>query len=72
MQHLHVRKVLEAEGLVKLWVEVLPVHLCLVLWLLVREEVDLDEGVRQPCRPVRGREVLALYHLHVRMRGGRR
>merc|ERR1719234_3051634 len=33
----HIRKVLEDEGLVEFWVEVLPVDFCLVLWLLVRE-----------------------------------
>ena len=35
--YLHIRKVLEDEGLVELWVEILPVDFCLVLWLLVRE-----------------------------------
>ena len=39
--YLHVRDVLEDEGLVELWVEVLPVHLGLVLGLLVWQQIDL-------------------------------
>ena len=50
--HLHVRNVLEDERLVKLGVEILSVHLRLVLWLLVGEEVHLDERVRQAGGPI--------------------
>ena len=61
--YLHVREVLEDESLVELWVEVLPVHFGLVLGLFVGQQVDLDEGVGQPCRPVGGRQVASLDHL---------
>ena len=60
---LHVRKILEDEGLVELGVEILPVDFCLVLWLLVRQQIDLDKGVGQPCRPVGRGQVTRLNHL---------
>ena len=62
--YLHVGQVLEDESLVELWVEVLPVDLGLVLWLLVGQEVDLDEGVGEAGGPVGGGQVRGLDHLH--------
>ena len=56
----HVGDVLEDEGLVDLRVAVLPVDLGLVLGLLVRQQVDLDEGVSGASGPVGRRQVLAL------------
>ena len=64
--YLHVGQVLEDESLVELGVEVLPVDLGLVLGLLVRQEVDLDEGVREAGGPVGGRQVGRLDHLDTR------
>ena len=59
----HVGDVLEDEGLVELGVEVLAMDLGLVLGLLVREQVDLDEGIGETRRPIRRREVGALNDL---------
>ena len=61
--YLHVGQVLEDESLVELGVEVLPVDLGLVLGLLVRQEVDLDEGVREAGGPISGGQVGRLDHL---------
>ena len=60
----HVGDVLEDEGLVDLGVAVLPVDLGLVLGLLVRQQVDLDEGVSGARGPIRRRQVLALDDLN--------
>ena len=62
--YLHVGQVLEDESLVELGVEVLPVDLGLVLGLLVRQQVDLDEGVSGARGPIRRRQVLALDDLN--------
>ena len=59
----HVGDVLEDEGLVELGVEVLAMDLGLVLGLLVREQVDLDEGVSQTRRPIRRGKIGALNDL---------
>lgn len=53
---------LKQEGLVPVGVEVLPLDLGLQLVLLVRQQVDFDEGVRG-AGEVLGRELLASEHL---------
>ena len=58
--YLHVWQILEDEGLVKLWIEIFPVDLRLVLWFLIRKKVDLDKGVRQSGGPVGRRQLAAL------------
>jgi hypothetical protein len=61
--YLHVWNVLEYERLVEPWITVLPVHLCLVLWFLVRQQVDLDKGVSEAGGPIGGRKVGAFNNL---------
>ena len=61
--YLHVGKILEDKRLVEFGVEILPVDFCLILWLLVRQQIDFDEGVGQPGRPVGGGKVARLDHL---------
>ena len=61
--YLHVWQVLEDEGLIKLWIEIFPVDLGLVLGFLVRKKVDLDEGVGEASGPVSWRQLAALDNL---------
>ena len=63
--YLHVWQILEDEGLVKLWIEIFPVDLCLVLWFLIRKKVNLDEGVSEACGPVSRWQLATLDNLEV-------
>ena len=63
--HLHVWQILEDEGLVKLWIEIFPVDLGLVLWFLIRKKVNLDKGVGEACRPVSRWQLATLDNLKV-------
>ena len=63
--HLHVWQILEDEGLVKLWIEIFPVDLGLVLWFLIRKKVNLDKGVGEACRPVSGWQLATFDNLKV-------
>ena len=59
----HIRKILEDKSLVELWIKIFPVNFCLVFWFLIRQEIDLDKGIREAGRPVGRWKVAALYHL---------
>ena len=62
--YLHVWQILEHESLVEFWIEILPMNFCFVFRLFVREEIKLDEWIREPGGPVGWREVAALNYLH--------
>ena len=61
--HLHVRYILEDECLIEFWIQILPVHLSLVFGLLIRQKIQLDKGICQPCRPIGRGQVRALNNL---------
>ena len=61
--NLHVCDIFEDEGLIEFRVEIFSVNFRLVLRLLVRQQVDLHERVRQTGRPIRRGEFRALKNL---------
>jgi len=61
--HLHIGDVLENKGLVKLWVEILPVHFSLILRLLVRKQIHLNKRISETSGPVSWWKIRALQNL---------
>ena len=43
--HLHIRYVFEDEGLIEFGVEIFSVHLGLIFWFFVRQQIQLDKRI---------------------------
>ena len=62
---LHVWQVLEDKSLIKLGVEILPVDLGFIFWLLIRQQINFDKGISEASGPVSGRQVATLNNLEM-------
>ena len=62
---LHVGQVLEDKSLIKLGVEILPVDLGFIFWLLIRQQINFDKGISEASGPVSGRQVATLNNLEM-------